>query len=268
MNCEEVRELIESHALDALPRDEALNVRAHLRECADCRAHAEDSQRLAQLLRLSPPELDPPTGLRARVLAAARSKREAEGASARAPAGVAQNPLAWLFARPVGRWAAAAAVLPLMLSGWLALQMMTMRAEMEATARTVTETWRTAQDATELMGKVVEAGGEMTPLQSTAMAPGAKGTLYYMPGESKGVLLVQGLPEPAPGMVYQCWLWRGEERMNAGTFYREDDGRGMLVVTAPMPLRSLDVVRITDEPQGGSAEPRGQPYLWGRLKGA
>ena len=268
MNCAEVQELIELHALGALPREEALDVRAHLRECAECRAHGEASRRMAQLLRLTPLELDPPAGLRERVLAAARAELRADEPAGQATAGVVRGRLAWLFARPVGRWAAAAAVVPLVLSGWLALQMMTMRAEMESTTRTLNETWRTAQDATEFLGKVVEAGGEMTPLQSTAMAPAATGALYHMPGESKGVLLVQGLPEPAPGMVYQCWLWRGEERMSGGTFYREDDGRGMLVVNAPMPLRSLDVLRITEEPHGGSAEPRGQSYLWGRLRGA
>jgi hypothetical protein len=99
------------------------------------------------------------------------------------------------------------------------------------------------------------------------MAPGATGMLYYRPGENEGVIVVNGLPESPPGMVYRCWLWRGEERMNGGTLYRENDGRGMVVVKAPMPLRSMDVMRIVREPQDGSTEPRGQPYLWVRLSG-
>jgi hypothetical protein len=176
--------------------------------------------------------------------------------------------LARFFGQPSGRWAAAAALLPLLLSGWMAFQMILMGDHVGRTKQELHDTWRTAQDATEIMGRAVQAGGEMTSLQATPMAPGASGMLYYQPGDSEGVILVNGLPESSPGMVYRCWLWRGEERMDAGTVYRENDGRGMGVVKAPMPLRSMDVVRIVHEPQEGSSEPRGQPYLWGRLSGA
>ena len=55
--------------------------------------------------------------------------------------------------------------------------------------------------------------------------------------------------------------------MSGGMFYLEEDGRGMLVIKAPMALDSVDQMRVTIEPRGGSGEPRGSPYLWARIKG-
>lgn len=87
-----------------------------------------------------------------------------------------------------------------------------------------------------------------------------------MPGERAGVLMVSGLPKLNKGEVYQLWLLSGSETVNGGTFYCEPDGSGMLVVKAPMPLLSVEGLRITVEPHGGSASPAGDRYMWGRME--
>jgi hypothetical protein len=99
------------------------------------------------------------------------------------------------------------------------------------------------------------------------MAPSAYGTLYYPRNDTEGVLVVEGLPPLPQDQVYRCWLQSGERRMNVGTLYREENGRSVAVVKAPMALDSADVLRVTNEPRSGSSsEQQGSPYLWARIK--
>ena len=93
LRCDEVRELAASFVLGALDEDEADAVRAHLASCAD--AHVEVGELGSVLVALaeSVPTVEPPAGLKARVLAAAAADLEArDGATSGVGAGAAAAP--------------------------------------------------------------------------------------------------------------------------------------------------------------------------------
>ncbi|MEX2235936.1 MAG: anti-sigma factor [Dehalococcoidia bacterium] len=69
MDCREVEELIEAHALGALEADEREQVDAHLADCGDCRVQYEESLRVAQSLALSVPIVAAPPDLFHRTMA-------------------------------------------------------------------------------------------------------------------------------------------------------------------------------------------------------
>ena len=257
MNCAEVEQLRDLFVLGALESDEAEAVEEHVSECADCTARIAISWQAVQLLRLTVPTRQPePTGR--------RHLREALGPEA--PRAIAHRaPTFWRSWRPL-QMAAIVAVLPLLSSLWLASQVLALQQQMQANQVALERSWQTGQHATEVMGKAIEHGGAVTTLIGTEMAPAASGSFYYMPGDRDAVLVVAGLPKPEPGHVYQLWLVSGQERMNGGTFYLEDDGAGMLVVKSPAPLANVQSLGITVEPRGGSTTPAGRRYMWGTIK--
>jgi hypothetical protein len=268
MTCAEVEELIELYVIGALPEQEGREVATHLDDCPGCRALEERAREVAQVLWLGVEQMEPYPALRSRVLALVRGRAEPVPlvVSSEPPPSRLRALLSWLTpAQPV-RIAAAIAAIPLVLSAWLAFQVMELRSEVQSTETALVSSWNTSQAAADIMGKAMERGGAMVSLDGTAMAPDASGMLYYMPAEQDAVLVVRGLPELSRGHVYQCWLMTGERRMNAGTFYRESDGRGILVVKSPMAIDAVEAVGITEEPHGGSVEPQGERYMWGRVR--
>ena len=54
MTCDEIRKRLPDAAYDALPADQGATVAAHLRDCADCRRHAEELAHVRGLLRVEP----------------------------------------------------------------------------------------------------------------------------------------------------------------------------------------------------------------------
>lgn len=264
----ELEELIDLYVISALPIDEGREVAAHLEGCAGCRALAERAREVVQLLRLSVDQIDPPPALRSRLLRQVRERKPTAGVEHPV---VAAPPrwrvfFSWLYPAQPLPVAAALTVVPLLLSAWLALQVVQLRSEVRSSETALATSWDTSQAAAEIMARAMEHGGATASLLGTRMAPDASGMLYYAPSEGDAVLVVRGLPELSPGHVYQCWLMSGERRMNGGTFYREKDGRALLVVKSPMPLDAVEAVGVTEEPHGGSTEPRGERYVWGRVK--
>ncbi len=266
MTCAEVEELIELYVIGALPPEEGREVAAHLDACPGCRELESRTREASQLLRLGVDQIEPSSELRARIRALAM-EGEPIRLAAPAPSSRLRPLFDWLSPQPV-RLAAAVAVVPILLSAWLAFQMMELRSELQSTETALTNSWQNSQTAADIMGKALARGGAMANVSGTEMAPGAWGMLYYAPAEQEGVLVVRGLPELSRGHVYQCWLMNGEQRMNAGTFYRESDGRAVVVIKSPMPLDAVDAVGVTEEPHGGSVEPHGDRYMWGRIRRA
>jgi hypothetical protein len=137
---------------------------------------------------------------------------------------------------------------------------------MDSTTLALTRTRQSAEAATEVMGRAIVMGGAMATVQGTDNAPAATGMVYYVPSSQDAILVAYGLPRLPQGEVYQLWFHDGERRMSGGTFKAWDDGRCMVVTKAPMPLSSVELIRVTIEPNGGSDVPHGNNYLWARLK--
>jgi hypothetical protein len=268
MTCAEVEDLLELYVIGALAPQEGRDVREHLVECVQCQALELQTRELVQVLGLGVEQVEPAPDLRARIRAAITAPAQALPMPQRAA--TAPRPsrwrslLDWLGPQPI-RIGAAFAVVPLLLSTWLVFQVMELRTEVQTRDMALQSSWQTSQAAADIMGRALARGGAMANVSGTERAPGAWGMLYYTPAEQEGVLVVRGLPELSEGHVYQCWLMNGEQRMNAGTFYRESDGRAMVVIKSPMPIERVDAVGVTEEPHGGSVEPRGERFMWGRI---
>jgi anti-sigma-K factor RskA len=82
---------------------------------------------------------------------------------------------------------------------------------------------------------------------------GADGTLLVSAG-GEGVLVVQDLPAPAAGTVYELWVVRGGSALPAGFL------RGSLGLLT-RPVRSGSGVAVSVEPAGGSRRPTGPLLL-------
>lgn len=102
-------------------------------------------------------------------------------------------------------------------------------------------------------------------LQGTEAAPLAKGRLIRDPDGKGAVLVVQGMPAPPPGQVYQLWFIRPDGRRDSGGLFTVDDGRGVLYAHLPANVDEYVAVGVTDEPAGGSPGPTGTKVLGGEL---
>ncbi len=264
MNCAEVEDLRDLYVLGALPPDEADEVEDHVSSCEECTVRIATSWQSAQLLRHAVPGRQPaPTGRR---LLLDSLDSEPSPRALAAPAAV-RRPAGSRYWKPV-QLAAAFALIPLIASVWLSAQVLGLQRELQSNRVALERSWQTGQHAAGILGRAVEHGGAMTSLVGTEMAPAASGAFYYMPGDRDAVLVVNGLPQLEPGKVYQLWLVSDQERMSGGTFYLEDDGAGMLVVSAPAPMNKVQSLGITIEPRGGSTVPAGSRFMWGTLKNA
>ncbi|HZT05537.1 MAG TPA: anti-sigma factor [Chloroflexota bacterium] len=266
-SCIEVEELLGSYALGALPREALEEVEEHLGACGVCQSRAREMLRTASTLRLGVPQVDPPRALHDRILGAVRNPHEhGTGAPEDGRSLLVQLPVRRRRVAGPAYWAGAAALVLMFLSGWLGLQVIALQQSVATTEESARQAWAEAEVAADTIARWNQAGAAgAAHIDGTEMAPGAWGTLYYVPSQQDGVLLVGGLPNLPKDKCYQLWLIRGDRWMNGGTFYVENDGKSVVVVKSPMPMASIDTIRVTMEPHGGSAEPRGDRYMWARL---
>ncbi|MEK2491574.1 anti-sigma factor [Kitasatospora purpeofusca] len=102
----------------------------------------------------------------------------------------------------------------------------------------------------------------VTTTTAAATEPGTAGTgtVVWSASRNQAGFLAAGLPDPAPGRVYELWLDHNGTPTPAGLL---PDGNGALVLSAP--LDGARAVGVTDEPAGGSAQPTTQPVMALRL---
>ena len=77
LSCDDVREMAGSFVLGALPDAEDAAVRQHLASCSDAHAEMAELGSVLSVLDASVPVVEPPVGLKGRILAAAAADRPA-----------------------------------------------------------------------------------------------------------------------------------------------------------------------------------------------
>ena len=105
-------------------------------------------------------------------------------------------------------------------------------------------------------------------LRSDKAESHARGILLLKPEDPHAVLIVQDLPPLQRDRAYQLWLgWGDRQRDNGGMFRVDEQGFGLMRVTAPRPFTAYQRVGITEEPAGGSLGPTSPRVIGATLEG-
>lgn len=279
-----------AYAVGALDAAERAVFEAHLATCADCRAEVRAYAEVAAGLAAAV-AVDPPAGLRARIVAAARAADPRLAADARVPDAQVVDLAARRAAReltprapqrrasaPRASWLAAAAAL--LLAAGLGVQWGRERTGRQNAQRAVaaaqqTQGLRAREAAAALAGRDSLLAALLTPdLRSARLTPThpAAGSapdvrVYWARTNGVVVLAASAMPAAPRGRTYQLWGIRaGAAPQSLGTFDMPPAGPARVVLHVPTGA-AMDVVAITEEPAGGSAAPGGAPIVAGALQG-
>ena len=233
MNCQEVEELAGAYALEALPAETLRDVREHV---ASCSRHSEVAglQAIASTLSVAAPEMEPPPGLKTRLMDEIR-KEAAPAVEGRAHETDGSRLRRWLSstARPYVL-AAALAIAVAALVGWnVYLQ--------------------TSDDG----------GHDVSFIRTLTDGGAAAGRILYFVEEQVAVITVADL-EPLPAnQTYQVWAISDDTAIGIGLFNTSESGEASAAIE--FDLSEAEIVAITVEPAGGSPQPTTEPVLEAEL---
>nr|WP_193570902.1 anti-sigma factor [Diaminobutyricibacter tongyongensis] len=225
---------------------------------AETPEEAADFAEVATELALAVEPVEPPTSLKAGIMAQLGSTRQVTAdanreAEAEAPdaqqapdaVGSAQTRARsrW-FTRPVAIVLAAAAAILLFVGGVFVGSALSGHNSFEA------------QQAASLAQ--INAAPDVQHATS-AVAGGGKATLVWSGEIGKSALVTTGLPELPSDKTYELWYMRGDQAIPAGTMVPSGSGATWRVLDGTM--SAGDAVGVTVEPKGGSEKPTTQPIV-------
>lgn len=258
MKCEQVRELLEGYALDALEGDERQMVEQHIASCEACQQRLDEYQEVVAqlpdlLAAVTPQRLSPavkqellekleksPTPVAMEVAKKPRSPRPRR--------------------RPWQLTTAFFAILLLLIIGWN-VQLNVALARERALRAEVAD----IVGQQELVVEVIDSEQtERLVLLPPAQTSDAYGKVFTRSDMVHVVAMAARLPSPPAGQAYHLWLSRGTATELAGAMAVDDDGFGMLIHQAEQEGPSYDAVALTLQ-RLGAVEPEGEPLLvWPR----
>ncbi len=235
MRCEEVDELSGAYALGALLPDEQAEVERHLASCS--RHPSLASLRVtAEALAVVAPEMEPPRGLKSRLMEtvraeteAVRAETEAAPAETRAPAARPGLPgrILGLLRSPVPGYGLAAAM------------------------------------AVAVAVLLFSGGGGNETVVRNLEGGGVTGQVVYVEDQQVAVMRVEGLTPAAAGKTYQVWAIT--EGAPASIGFLEVGPQGPATAAMQVQLHEGQVIAVTLEPAGGSAQPTSQPIFSAKI---
>jgi anti-sigma-K factor RskA len=262
MDHQQLREAVSAYALGALDPGERAALEAHLRGCDECAATVRAELRAAQALAFAVEPVEPPAGLRERVLRAA-----ARTAPGQAPAPTSRRSLAPFYAVA----ASIAAVGLLAYAITLRARIERLETELQAANRRtgVAQSQLVAlqarvEQASSMTTILVAADVRRVDLQGGPDAPEAAARAYWSP--DRGLVFAgTRLPALPAGRVYQLWLVTATAPVSVGLLTPDESGRVNIVAAPPRLPGPIAAIAVTLEPAGGVPAPTGPKYLVGAL---
>jgi len=244
---DQIFEWLEAYALDTLDEPEVEQVRAHLAECAACRAEvARLTEATSYLARLSPLR-SPAPDLRGRVVAAVEREARSPERTARPPqpqpALRGSRPI--VFSRRPSLARAAQFSLLFVSQVVLLLSVLILQAQNEQQAQIQAILLSDDEPPTQLVSP-----------DATSLAHGTYRAEFDL---RRGLINYYQLPQPGSGQSYQCWLeFDTHPAAPCGRLPVEANGHGLLLFTLPEPLPNR--LRVTLE-TGRASTPTGPTLL-------
>jgi hypothetical protein len=247
VNHSDYEELAAGFALGALEPDEEQAFQGHLEGCPACKASVREFEEVTASLALATVRVQPPASLRAAV-------RRRTGLTLRRRA--ARRVRSWRGTRTTVRAVAVAGVLAVLALSLWNLALRDQHQIDQARLAALQEAVRVVNDGT----------ANRVALTGSAADSGARATVLASSRQDRGVLVVEGLPPPPPGRVYELWAVRagGGSNPAKAIAFRFSDRRGVHAVRFSVNIQPTTGFAITEEPgPGGSRSPTTEPVLAG-----
>jgi anti-sigma-K factor RskA len=228
--CERRAQDAAAYVLGALPEQELASFHEHLDGCAECAAEVAMLQPAADSLALGVARVEAPPDLRGRLMAVVGGEAEllhAAGHEADLPP---RRKAGW-WARMAPALGAATALVAGLAIGALAIG---------GSTGTVTKT---------------------QTIDAAVATPGYDATAALEKSGSRVVLVLNGMPAPPPGHIYEVWLERGTQAPQPTDVLFSVTHSGGGSVGVPGSLRGVSKVLVTAEPLGGSLKPTREPVI-------
>jgi anti-sigma-K factor RskA len=216
-----------AYALGALTEPEAAELQRHLAECEACRIELRWLEPAVDVLPRSIRQLEPPPGLRKRLMATVRAEaRDASLSGTGDAAPKRRQALGALFWRPATALAAAGLLVVGATAGYL------------------------AHEPTDSSSVVAARPLSAAPKNLTGKLERSDGS---------AILTMSRLPVLPAGQVYEVWVERDGTLEPSSLFVPRRDRTAEAAVAGS--LDGADAVLVTREPRGGSQRPTSPPLL-------
>jgi len=247
MSHAEYEQLAAGYVLGALEPDDEHLFQRHLDGCAVCAAGVRDLEDVAGALAYAAPPVEPPPALRASI-----RRKVGLTARRRAPLALRRRPSGTL----IGGIAVAACVAALFaLAFW------------NMSLRNQNAVYRQRVAAFEQAGRLLnDPSAQLVRLASPGGGQGGRVTVLASSPHDRGVMVVEDLPAPPAGRVYELWgIPRGSPPSKAvpATVFRSGAGR-LALVPFGLSIQPSMTFAVTVEPgPSGSPHPTREPILVG-----
>lgn len=247
--CDDVQELLPDYAFGLTDADDTNLVESGLADCPEAVGELADFHRLQDEMRASVPQIVPPAHLEDQLMAAIT-----------APHPRVVKPRRMHIASRRVWLAVAAAVIALVGTNvyWML--------RVDDLAR------RQNELAEQMMGQqnsafVLTGTSDLRWVRLPPSQQNGDASAFMMWNKESqiGLLYARGFPRLAIGNTYQLWLTRGDERISAGTFRVDEEGKGALLFHITDAIDKYTWARITAEPQNGSNQPSDTVIVNGKL---
>jgi hypothetical protein len=272
----ETWEMLAELALEALSAEERERVMAHVSTCAECQRELASLQEavgaLAFAVPVEPLDASRCEPMRERLVARAAADRGSEPEASRsAAAGVMPSrptqASAARASRAPGWMALAASLLVAAALGWYALSQRDEASRLARELTTAVNQRRQLESQVDSLrsavGSVLGPAVRVVELASTGeRRPG--GRMFWDQATDTWTFVAHDLPSLRVGRTYQLWLIdAAQQRISAGTFAPQPNGRAFVKATYRLPPDSLAMIAVTEEPEGGVPQPTGAIVLAG-----
>jgi anti-sigma-K factor RskA len=218
-----------AYALGALEPAEVEAFLRHLDRCIVCRDELAAYQQVVDVLPMTAPQYAPSRRLRRRVIRAVRDEPRPAPASAPAPS---RRP-AWSWASLPRPALALVVVLALLVAG--------------------------------IGASVISSSGGSHTRVIQASVVGSPGSAQLQLSHGQAKLVVNHLPAPPAGHIYEVWLKRGQHAPSPTSALFSVTTAGAGDVDVPGNLSGVSQVLVTPEPAGGSSTPTHTPVIVAQL---
>jgi hypothetical protein len=261
------------YVLDALEPAEREQIRVHLSTCPQAHAEIQELGGVVPAVAALAGPVESPPELKARVMAAIAAEPRSATAPADGASAVGEG-IQVSTRRPVSRGSSASPVraitwrAPAWASWGAAVAAVVVLAVVGVWALGVQSRAEEAAHRDAIVSEAVAAFAR--PGSSVAiLRPSASGTstgtgFAAVTADGTAYVVMVGLPQAPSGKTYQAWFIRDNVPTSAGVMTADRDGYA--VVTNDTPPDGVEVVALTVEPIGGSAQPTSEPFAVGEVQ--